>query len=182
MDSLADLLTDHPEIRDWFVFTFVRNPWARAVSTWRNKVVDVNPDQPAAARRLERFADLYPGMPFDEFVDFLAHSPGGSDDGTDRHWTSQHLFLRDAAGEIRVDFVGRIERMAGDFQVVAERIGLGDVDLPLLNTRLGWTPRTEEDADAVQRHDDYRNHYTPRTRDLIAERYATDIELFGYDF
>jgi hypothetical protein len=32
------------------------------------------------------------------------------------------------------------------------------------------------------RSNDYRQYYTPRTIELVAEVYRKDIELFGYSF
>ena len=179
MEPLADILRDHPDYRDFFVFAFVRNPWSRAVSAWKDKVVEVNEDKAKAI--LRHHPALTPGMPFEDFVDFLVEEPDGRDEAANPHWLSQHLFLRDAAGELVTDFVGRVESMADDFAVVAERIGLPSAELPVLNTRFGWKPTRDERAEAV-RLGYYRDHYTDRTRDMIAERYAEDIELFGYAF
>jgi hypothetical protein len=34
----------------------------------------------------------------------------------------------------------------------------------------------------VSVHRDYREYYTPATRDLVAQHYRQDIDLFGYQF
>jgi hypothetical protein len=47
------------------------------------------------------------------------------------------------------------------------RIGAPDVSLPHVRRSKG---------------EDYRERYSPELRDLVGERYARDIELFGYRF
>jgi hypothetical protein len=74
-------------------------------------------------------------------------------------------------GCIAVDFVGRYEQLTTDLQTVVERLGLdGSLTLPLAKKG----PRPSEDS--------YRRYYTPDTRDMLAEWYASEIDAFGYAF
>jgi len=50
--------------------------------------------------------------------------------------------------------------------VVRERLGLAH-DLPHTNRSA---------------HEDYRGYYTTETRDIVAKRFARDIDRFGYLF
>jgi hypothetical protein len=75
-------------------------------------------------------------------------------------------FLVDEQGRIGVDFVGRFENLQCDFSHVAQRLGIPG-RLPHLNRGVGR---------------DYREYYTRRTRDLVRDAYAEDIETFGYEF
>ncbi|MDX1509873.1 MAG: sulfotransferase family protein [Nitriliruptorales bacterium] len=177
---LGALLDEDPARRDFYIFTFVRNPWARAVSVWKDKVINVNEDKAKAI--LRPFKGLEPGMPFEAFVEFLVNDPGGQDNKANPHWVSQHHFLRDSDGELAADFVGRVENIAEDFAVVAERIGLPATNLPVLNTRFGWRPDKPHRDEVASQTEYYREYYTPKLRDAIAERYAEDVELFEYSF
>jgi len=78
----------------------------------------------------------------------------------------QHAYLYGARGECLVDFIGYYERLDEDFAKVCERLKIG-ADLPRVNTSV---------------HRDYRQCYTPATRDLVARHFRRDIELFGYEF
>ena len=78
----------------------------------------------------------------------------------------QKEILTDQQGLLLVDFVGRYENIVHDFSQVCRRLNIR-ADLPCLNT---------------SRHRDYRTYYTDRTRELVAEYYHGDIELFGYTF
>jgi hypothetical protein len=78
----------------------------------------------------------------------------------------QQTFVTDTAGRLIVDYVGYFERIHEDFTEVCQRIGV-QAELPMAN---------------ISTHRDYRDYYTPATRDLVARAFAGDIEMFGYDF
>lgn len=65
-----------------------------------------------------------------------------------------------------VDYVGRFETLQKDFNFICQTLGI-ESDLPKLNT----TKKTN-----------YAEHYTRPMRELVAETYAADIELFEYEF
>lgn len=164
--DLASLLRDDPELAGFFKFTFVRNPWSRITSCYRDKVMSA--DAIKRARHLNYRPGLEPGMPFDAFAEWL-NSPEGSDDVADRHWMSQYRILfKDRPDLIEYDFIGRFENLAEDYREIARRTGIA---LPELPHKL-----------KTQSQDQYKKAYTDRTIELIAQRYARDIELFGYDF
>jgi chondroitin 4-sulfotransferase 11 len=152
-----------------YTFCFVRNPWDRLVSCYRDKIAGEVADfttmaASGVARCLARFDAFRANMPFEAFVRAVAEIP---DADADEHFRSQHCGLTNVHGDIAVDFVGRYENLHADFQAVARVIGLPPgITLP----RLQSNPR------AV----DYAAFYTPATRDLVAARFARDIGLFGY--
>ena len=62
----------------------------------------------------------------------------------------------------------RFERLADDWKIIARRLGLADT-LPRDNANTGG-----------KKH--YTEYYTPRTREIIGNKFAEDIRLFGYRF
>lgn len=80
---------------------------------------------------------------------------------------TQKSFITDEDGKIMVDFVGRFERIDEDFTEICNRIGI-DAQLPRVNVS--------------GRKRDFREYFTPRTRDLIGNLFAEDVEAFGYTF
>mgnify|MGYP006275406345 CR=1 FL=1 len=150
---------------DHLIFSFVRNPWARIHSCWKDKID--NAISLGKLRILARFPDLRPFMPFEEFVEWLA-TPDGSDAVADRHWLSQVRHL-DISGESNgiCDFIGRLEALDDD---VAEISRMSGVNLPPLGRR------------NQKGSPDWRAAYSDRARRIVAERYAEDIERFGYRF
>jgi chondroitin 4-sulfotransferase 11 len=155
----------------YYRFGFVRNPWDRLVSCYRDKIKNEVGGythftlRPGVANCLARFEAFVPDMSFDAFVDAVASIP---DDDADEHFRSQHTFLTNRKGELVADFVGRYERLAEDFDAVRAKTGLPEIALPRLQA-----------ARTVAK---YAPYYTDRTRAVVAERFRKDIEMFGYEF
>jgi hypothetical protein len=156
---------------DLFVFAFVRNPWDRLVSCYRDKIRGEVADftefdsERGVAHCLARFDLFYRNMPFEAFVHAVAQI---ADVDADAHFRSQSTFVTNAGGKVAVDYVGRYETLAQDFRTVCEYVGLPTLVLPRVQA-----------ASSRVRHADF---YTTQTRDIVAERFAEDVELFGYSF
>lgn len=154
-----------------FSFAFVRNPWDRLVSCYRDKILGEVRDFTAldpvrgVAFCLARFDDFRPGMSFEAFVRAVSAI---FDQEADEHFRSQHSFVTNAAGKLAVDYVGRFETLDRDFRRVCEKLGRPDLKLPVVQAA---NPRRR-----------YTEYHTPETRDLVSERFREDIRLFEYTF
>lgn len=154
-----------------FSFAFVRSPWDRLVSCYRDKILGEAPDftgfdpKRGVAHCLARFDVFKAGMPFERFVEAIAGIP---DESADPHFRSQHSFITDEHGEIGVDFVGKFESLTSDWLAVCEQIGLPSHALP--RVQAVSTPRR------------YVEYYNPTMQKVVQNRYREDIELFGYEF
>ncbi len=96
------------------------------------------------------------------FSDFLLLT---SDLVTRTHF-NQIDYVTDSEGEIIVDFIGRYEQLEKDFSHICEQLGI-NTELPHINASANV---------------DYRTYYDRRSRQLVAERFYRDIEVFGYEF
>jgi hypothetical protein len=98
----------------YFKFSFVRNPWARVFSWYKNVMRDEH--------HKKRF--------------------GVSDNCSFKYFLMNHMdqwelkpqlfWLIDKKGNIPLDFIGRFEKLKDDFNFVAHKIGLKNKDLPKL--------------------------------------------------
>lgn len=111
-----------------YSFAFVRCPYDRVVSLWRNKVDDPL-DTPGQAALFERWPGLSAGMDLDRFVGWLAEH--FDEDVCDDHWRPQHQFVTAPGGEPCVSFVGRVESLDRDMATVGAKLGLDFTVAPL---------------------------------------------------
>ena len=153
---------------DYTSFAFVRNPWDRLVSCYTNKLERHDLSQGTEGRdTLELLAEegyFSQEMSFGDFADAVCRIP---DERANRHFRSQYTFLMDRRGELLPQRIYHFERLAEDFNALAQELGLPQAKLP-------------HNKSGARR--DYREYYDARLRDAVAERYARDIELFGYSF
>jgi len=154
-----------------YTFTFVRNPWDRLVSCYRDKIGGEVADftgmsESGVAHCLAGFEVFTAGIDFEAFLNAVAEIP---DEDADEHFRSQHCSVTNGEGEVAVDCLGRYENLASDFASVAGRIGL-PAETKLSRLQANPLPTA------------YADLYTPRTRDLVARRFAKDIDLFKYRF
>lgn len=79
----------------------------------------------------------------------------------------QHCFVTDEQGALLSDYVGRVENMQASYDEVCGRIGIPSTTLGQVNS---------------SRRGSYREYYDQVLIDGVAELYARDLELFGYEF
>lgn len=165
---LLDIRQLHPFSRclepgRFFKFCFVRHPYDRLLSAYLDKVVHHRAQSVQIKLALGRPAYEPADIGFDEFVEAVCAMPVFA---MDPHWKVQahHLCMP----QFPYDFVGKVETIADDLEIVCERTGL---DISLLER---FSPH---EAGASERRADY---YTPRLETLVQEKYAVDFKTFGY--
>lgn len=100
------------QYNSYFKFTFIRNPWARAFSWYRNVIRDEIHQKDYGITNqlsLNEFLQLYAGM------------------GMLR---SQLYWIKDFSGSIPLDYIGRFENLGEDFQEICKQMNVIDVTLP----------------------------------------------------
>jgi hypothetical protein len=153
-----------------YSFAFVRNPWSRLVSCYRDKIRGEVRDftefaESGVAHCLAGFDVFSAGMSFERFVRSVASIP---DRDADEHFRSQADYVVNSSGVVALDFIGRYEKLQHDFAQIALNIGL-----PL-------APALPHLQAAPARH--VADFYSAETRGIVGRRYARDIELFAYRF
>jgi hypothetical protein len=167
---------------EYFKFVFVRNPWDWFISQWfynSLSAAEARAARPSRRRRalqaVRRSAPASGPSPLvrsegdelrvedvDRVFDVLKLFKGLP--GRDSLYQSNWVY--DMDGRVMVDYVGRYETLAADFDEILRHLDL-DLSLPRLNT-------TD--------HRDYRSYYSAETRERVGELWAVDVENFGYTF
>jgi chondroitin 4-sulfotransferase 11 len=112
---------------------------------------------------LHPFGVFHRDMSFEEFARAACAIP---DTKADPHWRSQYTFLINGRGQIAMNFVGRFERLSKDLEQVKLHCA-SELAVPHL---------------LKSEHASYRDYYSNSLRELVAERYAKDLNCFGYAF
>jgi len=143
----------------YFKFTFVRNPWARAVSIFHNTAFNLYPDFPTYVK------DRYTNK-----------------DWKASNWFSkpQVSFFMDDNGKPLVDFVGRLESINQDFEHISQQLKLGALEVPHNNKTRKESYRTVVDGALDGR--DFRQFYDDESLAIISDYYRDDIKVLDYQF
>ena len=144
---------------NYFKFCFVRNPWDLMVSSYNWWIRD-----PKGQPRKRKIQNIIMQM---SFGDFIKSEYSNQVNEVKHLGVGQHHWFTDDDGNILVDFIGRFENLQEDFNVVCDKIGIPKQELPHKNKT---------------KHKHYTEYYDDGTREIVAEKYAKDIEYFGYKF
>ncbi len=140
--------------RDMLRVGVVRDPVARVVSCWRDKVAG-------------RFVGwllpygLTARTTWDEFVDVVCRTPDAKADG---HWRDMSHTL--VLGGRQPDVLLRVERLSADWAALESRLGWQVLGVPVINATGTWSPAA---APVV----------TDAQRSRLRQRYVGDYGLFS---
>lgn len=147
-----------PYFEEYFKFAVVRNPWDRLVSAFNYL------DRGGSNLLDKRFREQYLASYAGDFRAFVQDLPRFL---KTKHFAPQSFYICDGGSGILVDHVGRFEDLSATVALLAARCG---IDASALTHR------------NASPHQQYTDYYDDATRDLVANVYARDIRLFGYQF
>jgi len=142
---------------EYHKIAIVRNPWARFVSCYYQKIVG---PKPAALVKMD---GIYKGMPFEDFVFAVDKLPKRIQE-REQHIRSQTASMM-CGEEFVPNWVIKLENIEIEWKKLQEII-------PIPNL----VPRN------VSEHPPYRECYTEKTKQFVAKQYAQDIRILNYQF
>jgi chondroitin 4-sulfotransferase 11 len=149
------------EEREYFAFTFIRNPFERLASCYQSKYIADREkyNKPYLDFDFYMLGLIRRDRGFEKFARCVARIP---DRLADRHFKSQHaLIYRESKKQL--DFVGRYEKINEDFEQLRGQFDLDE--LPHLNK-------------SETKKADWRDRYTLELVDLIEKRYRRDLDTW----
>mgnify|MGYP006109806165 CR=1 FL=1 len=137
-----------------YKFTIVRNPWDKVVSHYHYRVLT---NQTGLKDK---------SISFDEWLKlcYVDRNPKFFDQA--KMFQPQIKWLVDEHDQLLVDFVGRFENLGEDFRKICQSLNL--------KLTLGHKKKSNRQS--------YRDYYSSENRDLIADKFASDIQFFDYHF
>jgi hypothetical protein len=179
-----------------FKFAFVRNPWSRLLSSYVSIFLHRRDPQPSyeliAKPVIARIRKQIGGLDrkgayvtFSEFARWVCSNR--NDYMTNPHWRSQSWFVEPES----MDFIGRFEKLNEDMEYIVQRFELR-CSLPHRH-KTDYKENDSHDAlrffeipstrlQEMKRLPSYRHFYSSELKEMVAERYRRDIQLFGYRF
>lgn len=149
------------DCKAYYKFTYVRNPFTRLVSCYKNKFENNVANSKVYHNYLLGYLSRVES--FDNFIKKVCKIPFPF---SDNHFLLQYNLIYDKKGKCLIDYVGNFEDLPNDYnEKIADVYGFSH--LPHYN-------KTE----SSKRWEDY---YTIETANLVYKKYRKDFEAFGYE-
>jgi len=152
--TYAEALKHFDFAKDYTSFAFARNPWDRCVSNWYY-MQRVKTGKGNFSEKCKNILKKY-----SSFKDYIM-------DGSMHTRFPCFNWLSSDGVHVDIDYACKMENIQEDFDAVCDKIGIPRQTVPHKN---------------VTTHKHYTEYYDDETRQIIAQKYAQDIEYFGYKF
>lgn len=147
---------------NYFTFTFVRNPWDRAVSAYYYLLSG------GAKKRDEKWVKLI--KRYNSFDDFVLQWVCHENVQKIIHFVPQIKFIESVDGSVDLDYVGKFEDIESDLSEINRLLNCNENIVLKLSRK------------KVSNRGDYRDYYSKESSEIIASVYSRDISVFGYEF
>ena len=144
---------------NYFIFCFVKNPWARTLSIYKQMQKPQHKVKDCAHKSVRKF--LYNLSTQNRFPDFIKKIP----ESYIQNWQQHYYYLLEDGNPI--DFIGKFENLKEDFDIACDKIGIPKQKLPHKNK---------------SQHKHYTEHYDDEAREIVTDKFKKDIKYFGYKF
>jgi hypothetical protein len=162
------------EYSNYYTFTFSRNPYSRIVSLYNFFEFHNSMSFKCFLNKVCEFIDLGTEKIYKERSNNATdlqvnlrkacNYPFNDNGNIGYHILPQSYFV---AQKNHINFIGKMEALQQDFDTVCDKTGIPKQQLP---------------HKMKSKHKHYTEYYDDETREIVAEKYAKDIDYFGYKF
>jgi hypothetical protein len=142
----------------YYKFTFVRNPWDKAVSQYSYL---------KGRNDLRKLIGIKENAEFKTYLDLIQKT-------IHVQWMPQSKFFLDNNGEKLVDFVGKLEDFDNNVHDVLDTL---NIRKGIFQKKIRKIPHSKKSS---RTH--YSDYYDKESKELVENIYGQDIELLGYSF
>ncbi|WP_083914675.1 sulfotransferase family protein [Alkalispirochaeta alkalica] len=151
--------------KNFFFFTFVRNPYERILSSYLDKIVWRPSGCTKYRKKISRRLPSHDSLPsFGHFIEYL--EKGGLWD--DPHWLPQYAMIPFDVSSL--DFIGKVESLDRDLEYVIGKIFGSEAYSGPVTRASG-----RQNSGSL-----LKEYYDPELERRVHELYCKDFEIFGY--
>jgi hypothetical protein len=154
-DGLKDIYDDY------FKFTVVRNPFDWMVGTYFYIMAY------KSHINYEAIKDMNLAQFIQHYVDVMMLNEGRGIG--ENKCVTIYDFVSDSNGDVMVDYIGKYENLKEDMPFILKKVGIEEIELPVINTN-------------PLRQPDYKQYYDAESISLVEKYFAKDLEYFNYKF
>ena len=165
-EHINELKNKNVELGNFFKFSIIRNPWARAVSFYNHYKYQAFEQWMAdhGNEELPKYIKDARNMSFKDYIFKYSKRNFNFEVSTKPFMFFQNKFY--------LDYVIRLEHLTEDLLRIKDKLQLdSEINIP---------HRNNADVFLNRRH--YAEYYDIKTRELIEERFEWDIKTFNYKF
>ena len=138
----------------YFKFSFTRNPWDKMVSQY-----------------------FYNGQCYTkDFNEYISRWYYG------KKFVTSHSCIHSDYFDLDLNFIGRFETLQKDFDFICEKIGKPSTVLPHENSLPITSGTNGEKVFPKPKGMHFSSFYNDCSVNMVSEKFAKDIKLFGYEF
>lgn len=173
--TIEEALDKHPEAKDFYKFTFVRNPFDKLVSIYyefrKNRKCQYSGEKFMDRELLSEF-DVS-ASDTENFRNFCGNLQASS-------W-AEDLFFKPQLEYISIngvdvmDYIGRFENLGEGWSHIRAEIGMADVSLNV-------SPQEPRGFLRGSDHPPYQEMYTEKEKEIVENLYKKDLEYLNYSF
>ena len=154
--------------KDIFRFCFVRNPYSRIFSAYKNKIFNDDPQYLHLHSKIRKDATRLSNNKI-SFIDFALFITSDKKGSNDHHWGHQHLLLYD--NEINYSFIGKFEFFTKDFKFVLKKLKAEKDVIRTIPDKINETPVVGGGLSS----------YNYELAEIVYQKYRFDFERYNYE-